>query len=142
MKKLLIFVLLGWAGALLTGCEQHPGPRFNPRPGPAPAAALQPVALTNQLSAELLKPPTNLFTLGPGDKLEIELLGDATSKTITTVGPDGKIYFNLLSGLDVWGRTLAETKGLIEKELANFIRDRVQVSITLRAVESQRVWVL
>src|SRR5439155_1152376 len=60
----------------------------------------------------------------------------------TTVGPDGKIYFNLLSGLDVWGLTLAQTKELLERELSQFIRDRVQVSVTLRGVESQRVWVL
>jgi len=123
----------------LAGC-QHPGPRFNPRA--APATALQQLTLTNRVQPEWLKPPTNLFTLGPGDKLEIELMSDPASKTITTVGPDGKIYFNLLSGLDVWGLTLGQTKSRIEQELAKFIRDQAQVSLTLRAVESQRVWLL
>jgi len=104
--------------------------------------AMQSVAVTNQINSEWLKPPTNFLTLGPGDKLEIELLSDPASKTTTTVGPDGKIYFNLLSGLDVWGLTLGQTKALLEKELAKFIRDQVQVSLTLRAVESQRVWLL
>lgn len=125
---------------LLAGC-QVPGPRFNPRPA-AGAAVLQPVAVTNQLDPALLKQPTNLFTLGPGDKLEVELLNDPASKTTTTVGPDGKIYFNLLSGLDVWGLTLAQTKARLEGELANFIRDHPQVTLTLRAVESQHVWLL
>ena len=66
---------------------------------------METVARTNQINPEWLKAPTNLFTLGPGDKLEIELLDDPTSKTTATVGPDGKIYFQLLSGLDVWGLT-------------------------------------
>jgi len=125
---------------LLAGC-QNPGPRFNPH-APASAVAMQSVTVSNQINPEWLKPPTNLFTLGPGDKLEIELLSDPASKTTTTVGPDGKIYFNLLSGLDVWGLTLGQTKELLEKEMAKFIRDQVHVSLTLRAVESQRVWLL
>ncbi len=140
MRKLSLVTFMGLALGLFVGC-QHPGPRFDPRPG-ASAVPAQPIALTNQVPAEWLKPPTNLFTLGPGDKLEIQLLSDPATKTTTTVGPDGKIYFNLLSGLDVWGLTLAQTKELLEKEMASFIRDRIQITVTLRAVESQRVWLL
>ena len=140
MKKLAFPAFLGLALLLGAGC-QHPGPHFNPRPGPAGMAA-QPITLTNRVNPDWLRSPTNLFTLGPGDKLEIELLSDPTSKTLATVGPDGKIYFNLLSGLDVWGLTLAQTKALLEKEMANFIRDRIQITVTLRGVESQRVWLL
>jgi len=144
----LAFGRVCWAfgialGALLSlsGC-QHPGPRFDPRAKKAAPPALETVALTNRINSEWLRPPTNLFTLGPGDKLEIELLDDPTSKTTATVGPDGKIYFQLLSGLDVWGLTIAQTKAALESELGKFIRDRVQVSVTLRAVESRRVWLL
>src|SRR5689334_16165385 len=64
----------------LIGC-QHPGPRFDPRARKAAPPALETVALTNRINPEWLRPPTNLFTLGPGDKLEIELLDDPTSKT-------------------------------------------------------------
>lgn len=128
---------------LLAGCYRAGPNRFNPYlPGKTKAAEMETVSLTNQLSPEWLKSPTELFRLGPGDRLEIELLGDPTSRTQATVGPDGKIYFNLLSGLDVWGLTLAETKGVLERELAKFIRDQTTVTITLRAVESKRVWLL
>src|SRR5438067_12233800 len=89
-----VLCLLTLGPFLITGCR-HYGSQFNARRAPA-ALAVQPVAVTNRVSPDLLKPQTNLFTLGPGDKLEIELLSDPTSKTITTVGPDGKIYFNLL----------------------------------------------
>jgi protein involved in polysaccharide export with SLBB domain len=141
MKNLLtIAVVVGLLPIL--GC-QHPGPRFNARaPRPTSTIPLEKVSLTNRINPEWLRPPTNLFTLGPGDKLEIELLDDPTTKTITTVGPDGKIYFQLLPGVDVWGLTLAEAKAAIEKELGNFIRDRVQLGFTLKAVESKRVWLL
>ncbi len=100
------------------------------------------VTLTNQFESNLLKASTQPFTLGPGDRLEIEVLGDLASRTTAVVGPDGKIYFHLLPGIDVWGLTLAETKSLIEKELTQFIKEPPTVTITLRGVESRRVWML
>jgi protein involved in polysaccharide export with SLBB domain len=58
------------------------------------------------------------------------------------VGPDGKIYFHLLPGTDVWGATLAQAKSRLETELGKFVRDKPQVLITLRGIESKRIWVL
>jgi polysaccharide biosynthesis/export protein len=135
-------VLLLTLGAVLCGAGcHHKGPPFNPHMPPA-AATLHTVQVTNTLSEEVLKPKPEPFRLGPGDKLDIELLGDPLSKTAATVGPDGKIYFYLLPGLDVWGLTIPETKALVERELGKFIRDESQVGVTLRGVESKRVWML
>lgn len=106
------------------------------------AARLQPVTLSNQLDSVWLQTPTNLFTLGPGDKLEIEVIGEPASRTTTIVAPDGKIYFNLLPGVDVWGATLSEAGTRLEEELAKFVKEKPQISITLRQVESKRIWVL
>ncbi|MHB8524420.1 MAG: polysaccharide biosynthesis/export family protein, partial [Limisphaerales bacterium] len=86
--------------------------------------------------------PTNFFTLGPGDRVEIEVLGDTTTRENTLVGPDGRIYFYLLPGLDVWGLTLAQTKALLEHELQKYIRDQPRVSLTLRDIQSKKVWLL
>lgn len=141
MKKIFSFITL--CLLVTTGC-QIPGPQFDPR-AEAPEVAplnLQKVETTNQLSPELLKPSDKLFTLGPGDRVEIELLEDIGSRTVTTVGPDGKLYFNLLPGIDVWGLTLNEAKDLMEKEFQKFVREKPQISITLREVVSQRVWLL
>jgi protein involved in polysaccharide export with SLBB domain len=128
---------------LASGCLE-PGPKFNPYiPSTYQQTTFSQVALTNVATApELLKPSPAPFTLGPGDKLELEVLGDPTTKTLTSVGADGKIYFHLLPGMDVWGLTLAETKALIEKELQRFIKDPPTVSVTLRGVESKRIWLL
>src|SRR6185312_13617886 len=62
----------------------------------ADVSSLQMVTVTNQLDPALLRAPTNLFTLGPGDKLDIELPDETNSLSTTVVGPDGKIYFSLL----------------------------------------------
>lgn len=98
--------------------------------------------LTNQLDRRLLEPPTRMFTLGPGDRLELELIGDPASRTTTVVGPDGKLYFNLLPGVDVWGLTLADAKLQMETTFTNFVREQPRISMTLRSVESKRVWLL
>jgi len=126
------------------GCRLRPGPKFNPYiPSTYQQTTFSQVTLTNVTAApDLLKPSPAPFTLGPGDKLELEILGDPTTKTQTSVGADGKIYFHLLPGLDVWGLTLAEARSLLEKELQRFIKDQTTVSVTLRGVESRRVWLL
>ena len=144
MKRAGIFLagllMLAW----LSGCQT--GPRFDARATTKARLAaltnLAPVTVTNAADTSLLQAPSESFTLGPGDRLEIAIVGDPTTVTSTTVGPDGKIYFDLLPGLDVWGRTVPETKALIEKALTQFTRQPPQVSVTLRGVESRRVWLL
>ncbi|HWD19675.1 MAG TPA: polysaccharide biosynthesis/export family protein [Verrucomicrobiae bacterium] len=130
--------------ALLTGC-QHPGPnRFDPRaPDAAPApASWEQTASTNHLDPALLDPSSDLFRLGPGDRLEIEIVSDVTSRSTVTVGPDGKIYYGLLSGLDVWGMTLNQAREAIEKGMSRYLREAPAVEIVLRDVESKKIWML
>lgn len=138
---------LACLGALLLGLMLFNSGCFFAQPKPTGLKAtaeggLSPVALTNRLEPALLQPPNELFTLGPGDKLELELIGEPTSRTATVVGPDGKIYFNLLPGLDVWGLTLAQAKSQLEQEMAKYVKERPQVSLVLRGVESKRIWIL
>jgi protein involved in polysaccharide export with SLBB domain len=74
--------------------------------------------------------------------LEIELMGEPASKTTTIVAPDGKLYYDLLPGLDVWGLTLSQTKALIQTNYAQYVREPPKVSIIVRDVGSRRVWLL
>src|SRR5947207_2746567 len=76
-----------------------------------------PAGETRAPDAELLQPSEKAFTLGPGDRLEIEIAGDPTSRAATLVGPDGKIYYQVLPGIDVWGLTLAQTREALEHRL-------------------------
>ena len=143
---------LACATTLLTGCKHLEPQRgfgqystFEANTGtnhPIAATNLQQVSLDRKIDPSWLKPSPDLFTLGPGDHVEIEILGDPTTRTLTIVGPDGKIYFNLLQGIDVWGATLSQAKALLEAELSKYVREKPQVSIVLRGIESKRVWVL
>jgi polysaccharide export outer membrane protein len=93
------------------------------------------------LTPAMLQPANIPFTLGPGDVIEIEIIGNPNSRAVTPVGLDGKIYYNLLPGLEVWGLTLDQTRALLEKELAKYVTGP-QVGLTLRTVGSKYVWVL
>jgi len=115
---------------------------FTPTTKMANVTTLQMVTVTNHLDPALLRAPTNLFTLGPGDKLDIEMPDETNSLTTTVVGPDGKIYFGLLPGTDVWGLTLGQTRQTLEHELAKYVRGEPMISVSLRDVQSKHVWLL
>ncbi|MBC8096740.1 MAG: SLBB domain-containing protein [Akkermansiaceae bacterium] len=142
MKTLMMLVACAATVILSSGCR-HAKPQFaSPQAHAEHSTVAEMVTVTNRIDPSWLQAPTNLFTLGPGDRVEIELLDDPGSKTTTVIGPDGKIYFNLLPGLDVWGLTVGQAKALIEQNLADYIRSTPRVNLTLREVASQRVWVL
>lgn len=122
------------------GCVTHRGPNFNPR-DPKDPTVVQGFSLTNSIDPELLKPSLEEFRLGPGDHVEIELIGVSEPPTDTLVGPDGRVYFHLLPGVNVWGLTLTETCTKLEEQLKQYVK-HPHVAITLREVKSRRVWVL
>ena len=93
------------------------------------------------IAPEWLKPPSKPYALGPGDKLEIEILGETGTRTDTFVTPDSKVYFDLLPGIDVKGKTTSQLRDEMQTMLAKYYK-QPQVSLTLREVSSQRVWVL
>lgn len=136
MKTPFCFALLAGLAAL-AGCSTYK-PAARPLAG---AAALTPAA-PRVPAAELREPVSEPFVLGAGDQLEIEVLGDAGSRTEVAVGPDGKIYYHLLPGIDVSGLTLRETKARLEKGLARYIRGEPRVSVTLRQIQSRHVWIM
>jgi polysaccharide export outer membrane protein len=126
------------AALVLAGCASTPPPR---PPATTVRDLVAPPALP-QLDPALLQSPSDAFTLGPGDKLEIEFIGDLTSRTSVEVGPDGKIYYYLLPGIDVWGLTLPQARDLIAEKSETFMRKKPDVAVTLREVGSKRIWIL
>ena len=141
MKPITFLGLAGLLLAWLAGCAS-PSPKSTPHFGAmAPDADLPTMMITNQLSPELFQPDMQLMTLGPGDQIEASIVGMLNTASTMSVGPDGKIYFNLLPGIDVWGLTLPETKARLEMELSKY-QSSPQVSVALRAVGSKQVWLL
>jgi polysaccharide export outer membrane protein len=135
-SQLLFPGLAGLALAVLGGCAHQVSRR------PVPAAP-QPVAeARGSLDAAWLKPPSTEFTLGPGDRLAIDVGGQPDSRAETVVGPDGKIYYEMLAGIDVWGQTLAQARGALEGALKEYYRGDPHVNLTLLEVGSKNVWIL
>ena len=151
----LHFILGAILAAGLSGCTSY-GPRFDARTGklesdptPKPGEAGKPgdpqflsLPSTNSIPSEWLRPSTEFFRLGPGDSLQVEILGEAASASVQTVGPDGKIYYSLLPGLFVWGMSLTEAKNALEDSLAKYLRVKPEVALTLAASQSGKVWIL
>jgi protein involved in polysaccharide export with SLBB domain len=134
------WIIASLIGVFLAGCATK-GPSFDPRAHTS--AAFAPAGLTNHLDPAWLRPKTDPYRLGPGDVIEVELLGEATSQhTSVTVGPDGKIYYSLLPGVSVWGLTLAETRDLLKSEFSKYNKATPDPLVTLRAVGSKRIWML
>ena len=128
---------------LLAGCESVPPPVATEGTPVAPAfESAADTAAAQTLDPALLQPGSVPFRLGPGDRLDIEVVGDISTRTTVTVGPDGKIYYYMLPGIDVWGLTIPETRNRLGEGLRKFIREKPVVSVTLRSVASQRVWIL
>jgi protein involved in polysaccharide export with SLBB domain len=142
MKQLVYLSSALALAGLLSGCMTGTDGQFVFRnPYAQHATNLVTVPGPKELTPDMLVPSAEPFTLGPGDRLELEIVGDARSRTTTAVGPDGRIYFNLLPGLDVWGLTLVETRDLLEKELGKILKEP-KVAVALREVASKHVWLL
>jgi polysaccharide export outer membrane protein len=148
MKVTRLALVAALSSSVFTGCASVEKWReAHKRPEPptfAPATVFTPATVADRVAVDpsLLQRPTSEFRLGPGDQLEIEVMGDIGTRSRATVGPDGKIYFYILPGIDVWGATLPEARDRIVKQLQKFVREEQPVSITLRTVQSQRVWIL
>lgn len=102
---------------------------------------LQGVVTTNTIRPEWLRPSTEPYRLGPGDRVELEILGHTGTRAVTFICADGKIYYDLLPGIDVWAMTIEEAKAKLQGELSKFyIHPRLSLQLT--QVESKRVWVM
>lgn len=153
MSKGLVCGLAMAAVVGLCACKSVPkGERFNARAkeniakslaaaNVSTATNLTSIEETNKIRPEWLQAPTNFYTLGPGDRLEIEIMNEPASRAMTTVAPDGKIYYYLLPGIDVWGLTLVEARDRIQAELGKVVVSP-QIGIQLRGIDSKRVWLL
>lgn len=138
------FLFAALALAVLgAGCQSTVARRAGKNaPKTLPSFTPQTVADMPTLDPSLLQRPNTQYRLGPGDVLEIEIVGDITSRVRTVVGPDGKVYFNVLPGIDVWGLTLAEARTKMVREMQRYVREEQPISLALRTAESQKIWVL
>lgn len=137
----LVAAAIGFAAALvavafLAGCTTVRATN------PVPAKPVAVEESRGSIDASWLKAPTTEFTLGPGDRVVIDVTGEPNSRVETVVGPDGKIYYEMLPGIDVWGKTLAQAREVLENGLKEFYRETPRVNVALTEVGSKHVWIL
>ena len=143
MKNLKSIFSIGCAVTLagfFAGCSGTKS-TFDPRAKSGESATVEGVAVKNELNPAWLQGDEEFFTLGPGDVIETEIVGTPNTRAPLVVGPDGKVYFYLLPGTDVWGLTLSQARELLEKELSKYVNG-AQVSVTLTSVGSKSIWML
>lgn len=132
------------AAIFFSACsETKSAKHFDPHAKAAPtgSANFQKVSLGKKFPPDLLSPPKDTFRIGAGDKLEIEIMEVEGTRQLCSIMPDGDLYYQTAPAFKAAGLTLPELKTQLQASLKDFYRDP-QVSIILRGVSSQRVWIL
>lgn len=133
--------------ALLVLCAGCAAPKPGFKPGPHSAAAdksgagFSKMKVAGGVPREWLRPPAEKYRIGPGDKLEIEMMEFPETHMRCLVLPDGMLYFHTVNGIKVTGMTVDEVKAALEKSLAADYRSP-QVAVILRDATASRAWVL
>jgi polysaccharide export outer membrane protein len=112
-------------------------PRSTPAPAPAPTSAARP-ARTTTSSVTTTRPWTEQeYRLGAGDKLRVEVYGEAQLSQSLQVRPDGKITLPLVGDTAAAGRTAIELRDSVTTSLKEYITNPVVTVIVVEATAAQ-----
>lgn len=141
-KKTLAYTVVGIAFLSLAGCNIVPRWAQESETTEVPRPVSSERITRTALNPDYLQPSMAAFTLGPGDWIEVEVLGEEATRTVLPVGPDGKIYYHVMPGISVWGLTPMEARAELEESLTGFYRNAPNMSVSLHRVGSKQVWLL
>jgi protein involved in polysaccharide export with SLBB domain len=119
-------------------CVAAPAMRFDPHLEAGPD--FQSVHVPQGPPVDLLGEPHDSYRLGPGDRLELELMEVADTRQTSIVMPDGDLYYQTAQ-VHAAGLTITQLKAALEKQLETDYRDP-QLSLILRGMTSQRVIIM
>jgi len=83
----------------------------------------------------------NAYTLGPGDTIEILVLGDADLSRTVTIKPDGTISLPLIGGVAVAGRTTSQLADQLSKLYSKYLK-APSITVTVREFRVDRIYIL
>ncbi len=87
-------------------------------------------------------PVTPSYRLGPGDELNVMIIGEDELSGIHKIGPDGSIVMPLIGDVSVDGLTRAQANTLVADRLQPFFDGRRDVAIEVTLYENNKVYVL
>jgi polysaccharide export outer membrane protein len=111
-----------------------PTPRAS-APAPAPAPRTAAAATTTRGWSDLE------YKLGAGDKLRIEVYGEAQLSQSLQVRPDGKITLPLVGDMPAAGRTSMELRDAVTTSLKEYVTNPV-VTVIVQEVTAPQVYVI
>lgn len=82
-----------------------------------------------------------LYTVNPGDVLEISVWNEDALQHELRVLPDGSISFPLAGNMSVAGKSIPQIQAALKEKLAEFIADPM-VNISVKATEGNAVYVI
>lgn len=96
-----------------------------------------------ELTGADLRPEKEAFRLGAGDVLEIEIVEVPHTKAVTSIIPDGMLYYDAADGIYAAGKTLEELEAALVSELKKIESYSFPiVNINLKKVESRTYTIL
>jgi polysaccharide export outer membrane protein len=134
-------LLAAAAAALLAACASG-NPRPAPRPSPRSATPPTLPAALPSPAASPTPPPESVYRVGPGDVLDIVVLGNADLSRSATVQPSGVITVPLLNDVPVSGLNVSEIQRKLTTLLARDFLVNPQVEVRVKDYQSQFVLVL
>jgi polysaccharide biosynthesis/export protein len=123
------FAALAGSGGLRSAAAQAP---------PSPASSPVPTTSPSPFAGE----PSTDYRVGPGDVLEIAVLGNADLTRTATVQPSGSITFPLLNEVPVAGLTVVEVQRRMTALLIKDFLVDPHVEVKVKEFQSQFVIVL
>ena len=82
-----------------------------------------------------------VYTIGPGDSLEISVWRDDSLSREITVPPDGVIAFPLIGDVNVIGKTVTDLRKTVAQRLNDYVPDAT-VTVILKTFNSLRAYVI
>jgi len=128
------------AASVLGGCASRQELELPPIP-PLKRAFLSAEAPGSDLFESFAAPAEDVYQLGPGDRLHIDVWGHEDLSAAHTVGPDGRITVPLVGSFDCAGLTREQTAEAISRFLSRYYK-RLAVTVRVDEYASNRVTVL
>src|SRR5438132_13102096 len=84
---------------------------------------------------------TDAYTLGPGDTIEIVVVGDKDLSRLVTIKPDGSVDLPLVGEMTATGRTTSQLANDLVKRYSRYLK-APSITVTVHEFRVDRIYIL